>query len=46
MVEAVDTVGGAKGGDKARAYEVCGYAFMVTRPAGRLAGRGTAHDRM
>ena len=32
--EAVDTFGGASGEDKARAYEVYGYAFMATRPAG------------
>jgi hypothetical protein len=30
--EAVDTFGGAKGGDKARAFEVYGYAFMASRP--------------
>jgi hypothetical protein len=31
--EAVDTVGGATGEDKARAFEVYGYAFMARRPA-------------
>ena len=31
--EAVDTFGGASGEDKARAYEVYGYAFMACRPA-------------
>ena len=35
---AVDTFGGAKGEDKARAFEVYGYAFMARRrpdgPAG------------
>ncbi len=30
--EAVDTFGGAKGEDKARAFEVYGYAFMARRP--------------
>jgi hypothetical protein len=30
--EAVDTFGGAKGEDKARAFEVYGYAFMASRP--------------
>jgi len=29
--EAVDTFGGAKGEDKARAYEVYGYAFLARR---------------
>jgi hypothetical protein len=31
--EAVDTFGGATGEDKARAFEVYGYAFMARRPA-------------
>jgi hypothetical protein len=31
--EAVDTFGGAKGEDKARAFEVYGYPFMARRPA-------------
>jgi hypothetical protein len=31
--EAVDTFGGAKGQDKARAFDVYGYAFMARRPA-------------
>jgi len=31
--EAVDTFGGASGEEKARAYEVYGYAFMAGRPA-------------
>jgi hypothetical protein len=29
---AVDTFGGAAGQDKARAYEVYGYAFLAHRP--------------
>ncbi len=29
---AVDTFGGAGGEDKARAYEVYGYAFICRRP--------------
>jgi hypothetical protein len=29
----VDTFGGAKGEGNARAFEVCGYAFMARRPA-------------
>jgi len=28
----VDTFGGATGEDKARAFEVCGYAFLARRP--------------
>ena len=28
----VDTFGDARGEDKARAYEVAGYAFMARRP--------------
>jgi hypothetical protein len=31
--QAVDTFGGAKGEDKARAFEVYGYEFMTRRPA-------------
>ena len=31
--EPVDTFGGATGEDKARAFEVYGYAFMARRPA-------------
>jgi hypothetical protein len=31
--EAADTFGGAKGEDKARAFEVYGYTFMARRPA-------------
>ena len=31
--EAVDTFGGAQCEDKARAFEVYGYAFMARRPA-------------
>lgn len=38
--QAVDTFGGAKGEDKARAYDVYGYAFMATRPAESPAGQG------
>ncbi len=30
---AVDTFGGAKGEDNARAFAVYGYAFMARRPA-------------
>ena len=30
--EAADTFGGAGGEDKARAYEVYGYAFLARRP--------------
>jgi hypothetical protein len=30
--EAVDTFGGAGGEEKARAYEVYGYAFLARRP--------------
>ena len=29
--EAIDTFGGAKGEDKARAFDVYGYAFMASR---------------
>jgi hypothetical protein len=28
-----DTFGGAQGEDKARAFQVYGYAFMASRPA-------------
>jgi hypothetical protein len=31
--EAVDMFGGARGDDKARAFEVYGYAFLAHRPA-------------
>ena len=30
--DAVDTFGGAGGEDKARAYEVYGYAFLARKP--------------
>jgi hypothetical protein len=30
--EAVDTFGGASGEEKARAYEVYGYAFLAVKP--------------
>jgi hypothetical protein len=30
--EAVDTFGGAGGEDKARAYDVYGYAFLARKP--------------
>jgi len=30
--DAVDTFGGARGEDKARAFEVYGYAFLAHRP--------------
>jgi hypothetical protein len=33
--EAVDTFGGAKGEDQARAFDVHGYAFMARRPPER-----------
>ena len=36
--EALDTFGGAKGQDKARAFDVYGYAFMATRPADKPGG--------
>jgi hypothetical protein len=32
--EAADTFGGAKGEANARAFDVYGYVFMATRPAG------------
>jgi hypothetical protein len=32
--EAVDTFGGAEGEANARAFDVYGYVFMATRPAG------------
>ncbi len=35
--EAIDTFGGAKGEDKARAFEVYGYTFMATRSVGMSA---------
>jgi hypothetical protein len=38
--QAVDTFDGAKGEDKARAYEVYGYAFMASRRDERPAGSG------
>ena len=31
--EAADTFGGAGGEEKARAYEVYGYAFLARKPA-------------
>jgi hypothetical protein len=34
--EAVDTFGGAKGQDNARAFDVYGYAFMARRPVPNL----------
>jgi hypothetical protein len=30
--DAVDTFGGASGEEKARAYEVFGYAFLAVKP--------------
>jgi hypothetical protein len=30
--DAVDTFGGASGEEKARAYEVYGYAFLAVKP--------------
>ena len=30
--DAVDTFGGAEGEDKARAFEVYGYAFLARKP--------------
>jgi hypothetical protein len=38
--EAVDTFGGAKGQDNARAFDVYGYAFMACRPPEGPPGRG------
>ena len=38
--EAIDTFGGAKGQDKARAFDVYGYAFMANRPPECPAGHG------
>ena len=32
IAPSVDTFGGAGGEDKARAYEVYGYAFLARRP--------------
>jgi hypothetical protein len=43
--EAVDTFGGAKGEDKARAFEVYGYAFMASRPPDGPAGHRDHHDQ-
>ena len=40
MGEAVDTFGGAQGEDKARAFDVYGYAFMAHRPPQSPAGHG------
>jgi hypothetical protein len=37
---AINTFGGAKGEDRARAYDVYGYAFMATRPAESPVGQG------
>jgi hypothetical protein len=31
--DAVDTFGGAQGEEKARTYEVYGYAFLARKPA-------------
>jgi hypothetical protein len=31
--QALDTFGGAKGQDKARAFDVYGYAFIARRPS-------------
>ena len=38
--EAVDTFSGAKGQDQARAFDVYGYAFMVSRPPDGPAASG------
>jgi hypothetical protein len=38
--EAVDTFGGARGQDQARAFDVYGYAFMARRPVLRSSLRG------
>jgi len=35
---AADTFGGAKGEEKARAYEVYGYAFLARKPGRRDRG--------
>jgi hypothetical protein len=37
--QAVDAFGGARGEDKARAFEVFGYAFMAIRPPEGPAGQ-------
>jgi hypothetical protein len=50
--EAVDTFGGAQGQDKARAFDVYGYAFMARRAGSLAPGTGdldkgglpTVHD--
>jgi len=36
----VDTFGGAKGQDNARAFDVYGYAFMACRPPDGPPGHG------
>jgi len=36
--EAVDTFGGAKGEDRARAFDVYGYAFYGHPPGGKPGG--------
>jgi len=38
--EPVDTFGGAKGQDNARAFDVYGYAFMASRPPEGPAAHG------
>ena len=38
--KAVDTFGGAKGEDNARAFDVHGYAFIARRPPKSPAGHG------
>jgi hypothetical protein len=38
--EPVDTFGGAKGQDNARAFDVYGYAFMARRPSEGPPGHG------
>ena len=34
----VDTFGGAPGEDKARAFDVQGYAFLAQKPEGSVSG--------
>ena len=38
--EAVDTFGGARGQDNARAFDVHGYAFLAQRPPESPASHG------
>ncbi len=38
--QAFDTFSGAKGEDKARAFDVCGCTFMANRPSDGRVGHG------